>query len=64
VLNDADDGLYTLPEMKRADAMLREVYKKANAEDSYHCSFHPGPHKFDQKMQAEAFDWFDKWLKT
>jgi dienelactone hydrolase len=64
VLNDSDDGLYTLPEMKRADDMLREVYKKANAQNSYKCSFHPGPHKFDKKMQAEAFDWFDQWLKA
>lgn len=63
VLNDEQDGLYTLPEMKRADAILREVFKKAKAEDKYGCSFYPGPHKFDAKMQAEAFNWFDKWLK-
>ena len=63
VLNDEDDSLYTLPEMKKADAILREVYKKAKAEDRYACSYHPGPHKFDAKMQAEAFEWFDRWLK-
>jgi dienelactone hydrolase len=62
VLNDEDDGLYTLPEMKQADKILSEVYKKANAGDHYKGSFYPGPHKFDKKMQAEAFDWFDKWL--
>jgi dienelactone hydrolase len=63
VLNDIDDQLYTLPEMKEADKILSEVYKKANAEDHYRCSYYPGPHKFDAKMQTEAFDWFDKWLK-
>jgi len=63
VLNDADDDLYTMPEMQRADSILKEVYAKANAADKYKCSFHPGPHKFDAKMQTEAFDWFDKWLK-
>ncbi len=62
VLNDVDDDLYTLPEMKRADSILREVYTKAKAQDRYRCSFYPGPHKFDIRMQAEAFDWFDKWL--
>jgi dienelactone hydrolase len=62
VLNDEDDDLYTLPEMKRADNILSEVYKKANANNHYKCSYYPGPHKFDKKMQAEAFDWFDKWL--
>jgi dienelactone hydrolase len=63
VLNDSEDSLYTLPEMKRADKILGEVYQKANAAHSYRCSFYPGPHKFNAKMQAEAFDWFEKWLK-
>jgi dienelactone hydrolase len=62
VLNDEDDTLYTLPEMKQADKILQEVYSKANAADRYQCSYFPGPHKFDKKMQAEAFEWFDKWL--
>ena len=64
VLNDEDDNLYTLSEMKRADNILSEVYKKANAANHYKCSYYPGPHKFDKKMQAEAFDWFDKWLNS
>jgi hypothetical protein len=49
--------------MKRADSILIDVYKKANASDRYQCSFYPGPHKFDAAMQTEAFNWFDKWLK-
>ncbi len=63
VLNDNEDELYTLPEMKRADTILQEVYLKAGAPDCYKCSYYPGPHKFDRQMQAEAFDWFDRWLK-
>ena len=42
---------------------LREVFAKAEAADRYRGPFHPGDHKFDLPMQAEAFDWFDKWLK-
>ena len=64
VQNDADDFLYTMPEMERADKILQEVYHKAGAPDSYKCSFYPGPHKFDTPMQLEAFDWFDRWLKA
>jgi len=64
VLNDSEDQLYTVPEMQRADKILGEVYKKANASDRYKCSYYPGPHKFDEKMQGEAFGWFDKWLTT
>ncbi|MBB3837154.1 dienelactone hydrolase [Runella defluvii] len=63
VLNDEDDDLYTLPEMKHADKIVGDVYAKAGASERYKCSFYPGPHKFDKKMQAEAFAWFDKWLK-
>ncbi len=64
VLNDSDDQLYTLAEMNRAEKILTEVYKKAGAEDHFKCSYYPGPHKFDAKMQAEAFEWFDRWLKV
>jgi dienelactone hydrolase len=64
VLNDEDDQLFTMPEMKRADQILSEVYRKAGADDRYRCTFYPGPHKFDLKMQAEAFDWFDRWLRA
>lgn len=64
VLNDTDDFLYTVPEMQRADNILQEVYHKAGARDRYKCSFYPGPHKFDKPMQVEAFDWFDRWLKS
>ncbi len=63
VLNDEDDDLFTLPEMKRADQILQQVFDKADAGDRYRCSFYPGPHKFDQAMQEEAFSWFDQWLK-
>jgi len=63
VQNDNEDDLYTLPEMKNSDAVLTDIYKKAGMPERYQCSFYPGPHKFDQPMQAEAFDWFDRWLK-
>ncbi|WP_162340249.1 prolyl oligopeptidase family serine peptidase [Cyclobacterium salsum] len=64
VLNDEQDQLYTLPEMKKADLILQEVFEKAGAANRYKASYYPGPHKFDQAMQQEAFSWWDKWLKT
>lgn len=62
VLNSEQDDLFTLAEMKKADIILQEVFDKAKASDRYRCSFYPGPHKFDASMQAEAFEWFDRWL--
>jgi len=64
VLNNLDDQLFTVPEMRRADRMLAEVYGKAGLGARYRAKFYSGPHKFDREMQAEAFQWFDTWLKT
>lgn len=62
VLCDEQDDLYTMEGMKQAERILKEVYTKAGAEGNFKCNYYPGPHKFDKKMQADAFDWFDKWL--
>ncbi|MBX3742514.1 MAG: hypothetical protein KF712_16120 [Akkermansiaceae bacterium] len=62
-LNNSQDQLFTLEEMKKADSILREVYTKAGAADRYRSRFHDGHHKFDPTMQKEAFDWLDRWLK-
>jgi dienelactone hydrolase len=64
VLNSREDGLYTLPQMERADAMIAETFKRANAAGRYKSIYYEGGHKFDRKMQADAFDWFDRFLKT
>ncbi len=63
VLNNSDDELYTMQGMTRADEILEELYTKAGASDHFKTSFYPGPHKMDARMQAEAFDWYDRWLK-
>ncbi|MBM3216924.1 hypothetical protein FJZ36_18675 [Candidatus Poribacteria bacterium] len=62
VLNNTHDQLFTVPEMERADRMMADAYERIDASDRYRCSFYPGPHKFDLDMQAEAFEWFDRWL--
>jgi hypothetical protein len=62
VLNNTEDELFTLAEMRRADAILAAVYAGVGGSDRYRCSEYPGPHKFDQAMQAEAFAWLERWL--
>lgn len=59
-----EDQLFTVPEMQRADGILTDVYAKAGGQDRYKTSFYDGGHKFDLAMQAEAFTFFDKWLKN
>jgi len=62
VLNTTRDQLFTQSEVRRADRVLKAVYRKAGAPERYRASFHPGPHKFDVPMQEEAFAFFDRWL--
>jgi hypothetical protein len=64
VQNNNQDELYTLEEMKKADEILSEVFSKAGASDKYAGKFYDGSHKFDAGMQKDAFNWFDKWLKS
>jgi len=63
VLSCTEDPLYTMPEMERADTMLRETFRLAGASAMYESKFYPGGHKFDLKMQADAFAWFDRHLR-
>jgi len=63
VLNDIEDQLYTLAEMRRAHRMIAETYKRAGAAGNYRCIFYPGPHKFDLPMQRDAFEFFDRHLR-
>jgi dienelactone hydrolase len=63
-LNNSDDELYTMQGMTRAGEILDELYHKAGAGDHCKTSYYPGPHKMDARMQEEAFDWYDRWLKS
>jgi hypothetical protein len=62
VQNTNQDGLFTLREMKRAAAIMRDVYRRAGAPSAMRATFRDGPHHFDAAMQEEAFAWIDRWL--
>lgn len=64
ILNNNQDQIFTLAEMKKADSILQQVFNKAGMTDHYSGRFYDGEHKFDGEMQADAFDWFDQWLKA
>jgi dienelactone hydrolase len=62
VLATTEDPLFTQEEIRRAVRILEETYRKAGGAERLKVSIHPGPHKFDLPMQAEAFVWMEKWL--
>jgi hypothetical protein len=58
-----EDALFSLPEVERADAMLRVVFEAAGGPDQFQSRYYDGGHKFDRAMQADAFAWIDRFLK-
>lgn len=62
VLATSEDPLYTRTETEQAGRILEETYRKAGAPEALQVHFHAGPHKFDRPMQAQAFEWMEKWL--
>lgn len=63
VLNTTEDPLFTLECVRGCEEILKQIYRKAGAQERLRFSYYEGHHKFDAAMQAEAFDWFDRWLK-
>jgi dienelactone hydrolase len=63
-LNNNQDELFDLTEMQKADRILTQVFSRAGAPEKYQGRFYDGPHKFDAAMQEDAFNWFDRWLRT
>jgi hypothetical protein len=59
VMSTTEDPLFTRAETGRAGRMLQEVYRKAGAPERLRLSVHPGTHKLDRSMQAEAFAWIE-----
>lgn len=64
VLNSTEDQLFSLDGMRAAGRMIAATYEEAGAGDHFREAYYPGPHKFDRPMQADAFAWFDRWLKA
>ena len=63
VLYDEDDDLFTPEGQRGAHERLERIYKKMGVPEMYDGRFYPGPHKFDIKMQEDAFGFYDRWLK-
>ncbi len=63
VQNTREDPLFTVPEMERAADELAAVFAASGAPERFRTSWYPGTHQFNRAMQAEAFSWFERWLK-
>jgi dienelactone hydrolase len=57
------DALYPVEGMKESVKKIAAIYAKAGAQSRFEGRFYDQPHIFGVKMQEEAFDWLDRWLK-
>ncbi len=64
VLHCTEDLLFTTSEVEIGGQELTDVYARADAPQAFRLSLYPGGHKLDGPMQAEAFAWWDRWLKA
>jgi len=48
--------------MRAAHARLAAHYQSIGVPENYVGQFYPGPHQFDQEMQAAAFAWLTETL--
>lgn len=61
-LHSTEDPLFTNAEVEISGQILQEVYTRAGAPEAFRLSCYSGGHKLDIPMQAEAFNWLDRWL--
>ncbi len=57
------DALYPIEGMKESLKKIEAIYAKAGASSKFQGQFYDQPHIFSIKMQEDAFDWLDRWLK-
>lgn len=62
VCSCTDDPLFTQTEVRRAEHLLDQLYRKAGNSNQFEFSHYPGPHRFDKTMQKDVFAWLDTHL--
>ncbi len=57
------DRLFPLAGMRASLERIGDGYAKAGAKDRFTGRFYDEPHIFSRRMQDDAIDWFDRWLR-
>ena len=62
--NGTEDGLFPVPGVEASYVKMHGVWGSQGVDDRLVTKLWPVPHEFNAAMQAEAFDWLDRWLKA
>jgi dienelactone hydrolase len=59
----SQDALYNLKGMQDACEKLEKLYGSFGMPDRVQSNFYDNGHQFNVRMQQDAFEWLDRWLK-
>lgn len=62
--NGTKDGLFPVSSVNDAYKKMHKIWQSQSAEDKLVTKLWDVPHRFDEKMQEEAFDWLDRQLSA
>ncbi len=62
VINGSKDGLFDLDGVTASFRHLEACYRKAGVPEKVRTRLFDTPHEFNQEMQAEAWEWLDRWV--
>jgi dienelactone hydrolase len=62
VINGLKDQLFPLDAVKGAFQKIEQCFRKAGVPDRQRCRFYDAPHEFNAEMQAEAWEWIQRWI--
>jgi len=62
VINGPRDQLFPREGVKSAFAKIEQCFRKAQAPERQRCSLYDAPHQSNIKMQAEAWEWLERWM--
>ena len=61
--NGKQDTLFPVPGVEDAYHKMRKVWESQDAGEKLVTRLWNVPHEFNHGMQAEAFDWLDRWMR-
>jgi dienelactone hydrolase len=62
IINGSKDTLFNQDGIKAAYDKIARCFAKAGVAGRHACRLYDTPHEFNPEMQAEAWEWFRKWL--
>jgi dienelactone hydrolase len=64
VINGSKDQLFPREGVEAAFAKIDQCFRKAGVPDRQRCRLYDAPHQFNVEMQADAWNWVERWLQA